>query len=186
MKTILLKACLGAILCSTSLGEDAPPLLKDAVLEASIENAKFEGKDSSISLDFVLKNNTGKTIVIAERWNSWGAFQWSLSVTTSDRRLIEFKNPQTAWTRNFLSAARIEPGKELRLPCKLVAKEPGPQHPYKARENEIELFRSKEESLHYAFPVRLVGTFAASFHGDGRVATNWKGTIQTPEVELKQ
>jgi len=180
MKTILLNASLGAFLCSSSISEAAPPLPKAAVFSASVENAKFEEKDSSISLDFVLKNNTGKTIAIAKRWNSWGAFQWTVNVTTADHK-IEFSNPQIAWWRNHLEAANIEPGKELRLKCRLAAKGSTRHH------DGIEVFTSKEENLHYTFPVHLVGTFfAASLHSDGQVATNWAGTIKTPKVELKK
>lgn len=46
----ILHAFLGAFLCSSSMGEEIPPPPKDNALSASLENAKFEQKDSSISL----------------------------------------------------------------------------------------------------------------------------------------
>ncbi len=157
-----------------------PKVTNDTSLSASIDNAKFEEKNSSISLDFVIKNNSSKTIAIAERWNSWGAYQWTVNVTTADHRLIQFKNPQRIWKRNFLSTVDIEPGKEFRVHCRIFANRSA------IYEGEFEVFESKDNRHNFTFPVHIVGIFAAELHSSGQVTTNWEGIIKTPEVELKK
>lgn len=157
-----------------------PTVINDTSLSASIDNAKFEEKNSSISLDFVIKNNSNKTIAIAERWNSWGAFQWTVYVTTADHRMIEFKNPQAQWKRNFLSTVDIEPGKEFRLHCRLFANGSA------IYEGGFEVFESKINRLNLTFPIHIVGIFSAKLESQGKVTTNWEGTIKTPKFELKQ
>ncbi len=179
MKTLLLHAAIGAILCSAASAQKAAPALAETPLSATLENAVFEEKDASISLDFVLKNPTAKPILIAERWNSWGAYQWTIEATTEDHRKIEFRNPQCQWKKNFLSAATIEPGKEMRLQCRLVANQPAMVR------DGIQIFTPKGKPIPYTFPLRLTGTFSASLHSDGRVTTNWQGTIKSATRILK-
>ena len=178
MKTLLLNVFIGAILCSASRAQEAAPAHREPSLSATLENAVYEEKDVSISLDFVLKNQTAKPIHIAERWNSWGAHQWTIHATTADHQQIEFRNPQCNWKKNFLSATTIEPGKELRLRCRLVRNQPN------VVRDGIQIFTPKGEPDAYTFPMRLAGTFSASLHSDGQVTTNWKGTIKTTAVEL--
>jgi hypothetical protein len=47
-------------------------------------------------------------IALVDRWNSWGAYQWWLSIGTESAG-----NPQCSWYRNFYSESVIAPG-ELR------------------------------------------------------------------------
>lgn len=181
MKTLLLHAFIGAILCSAPRAQEAAPAPRAPSLSATLENALFEEKDASISLDFVLKNQTTKAILIAERWNTWGAHQWTIYATTADHRTIEFCNPQCQWKKNFLTAASIEPGKELQLRCRLVANQPA------GGRDGIQIFTPKGAPIAYTFPLHLAGTFsAASLHSDGRVTTNWTGTIKTAGIVLRK
>lgn len=180
MKMMLLHAFIGVILCSASGAEEAVPAPGEPSFSATLENAVFEEKDVSISLDFVLKNQTAKPILIAERWNSWGAHQWTIHATTADQQQIVFRNPMSNWKKNFLSATTIEPGKEMRLRCRLVAKQPD------IVRDGIQILTPKGAPVAYTFPMRLAGTFSASLHSDGHVTTNWEGTIKTAAVVLKK
>ena len=165
------------------LGGSSPALGADPVdlrgLSAAIENAKFDEKSSSISLDFVLKNFSREEIRIAERWNSWGAYQWNVLLTREDYTPINYTNPQRFWTRNFLTTVAIKPGGEHRMFCRLLFREPDK---YKKGE---EIFVSKNEAKRFSLPLKLVGTFSAEeLDGEYKDRTNWAGRIEAPEVLL--
>lgn len=146
-------------------------------LSAFIENAKFDENTSTITLDFVLKNSSNEEIRIAERWNSWGAFQWTVLVTLEDDTIIRYKNPQGAWKRNFLTTKAIEPGGEFRMACGLFLE--------KSSVYDLEHFVPEKKAKRFSLPVKLVGKFSATHPGSAfKDETNWVGAIETPEVAL--
>jgi hypothetical protein len=50
--------------------------------------------------------NTGKEpIAVVDRWNSWGAYQWRLTIGTESAG-----NPQHSWWKNFYSETVLAPG----------------------------------------------------------------------------
>jgi len=150
-------------------------------LTARIENAKYQKESSSITLDFILTNSSEKPIRIAERWNSWGAFQWSIKITNSDRTVIDFKNPQMAWFRNFLSIVTIEPGEELHSHCILILQAA------QSNENGSFTFIPTMPATRFSFPLSIIGVFASpKLYKLGKVDTNWTGSITTPALQLTE
>lgn len=173
-----------AAYCSKS-----PPLKKQA-LSAKIENARLQTDQSSIAFDFVITNSSTEATSIAERWNSWGAQQWTIRLSNSDGSVLQFFNPQRMWEKNYLSLADIEPYQEHRSHFILTLGHP------KSIDGCTDVFaitRQGEEQPtgHFAFPVHLVGTFTAielpkldEFEQVMKGKKYWIGTITTPEITI--
>jgi hypothetical protein len=51
------------------------------------------------------RNNSTEPLSIVDRWNSWGAYQWTLSIDGQSAG-----NPQTAWDENGYSETVLRPG----------------------------------------------------------------------------
>ena len=148
-------------------------------LTAKLENARFHEETSSATLDFVLANQTKEPIRIAERWNSWGAYQWGIVMTNSDGSRVVFSNPQHGWFMNFLTVATIEPGRELRTACVLLLHDDSPQA------KGVAVFVAADRKAHFSPPLRLQGNFVVEKPlKDGAIETNWKGNITSPAIEL--
>jgi hypothetical protein len=153
---------------------------KEDVLSATLENAVFKKESSSIELDFVLTNTSAKAIHIAERWNSWGADQWTIRLTNADKSVIDFANPQMEWSKNFLTLATIEPGKQLRTHCFLMLDE--------ARIREVfgkgAAFVASKPGAVFSLPVRMRGVFAAKEAYTLKDKVSWTGSVKSAEIEV--
>jgi hypothetical protein len=69
--------------------------------------------------------NPGKTpVAIVDRWNSWGAYQWVLTVGG-----LTYSNPQMSWYENFYSETLLAPG-EVRVARFVVRRGDVPWTPY--------------------------------------------------------
>jgi len=153
---------------------------KDKRLSATLENAVFRKETSSIEVDFVLTNTSTKAIYIAERWNSWGAYQWTIQLTNADKSVIDFGNPQSAWFRNFLSFATIEPGKQLRTHCFLMLDTSRLSGVF----GKGEAFVAAKPGAVFSFPVRMTGVFAAKEAYTLKDKVSWTGSIESGEIEV--
>lgn len=175
-------------------GDSAPEKLPVSALTAKLENVGFmKDGGETIEADFVLKNGSQWPVRLAERWNSWGAGQWTFQMTNADGSVVEWRNPQMGWLRNHLTVATIPPGGELRLKCLLLWHQPRSRY-------EESTFVPTEKSARLLLPVKLRGVFAAKLEkvvpanppalhvpvDREVVSTNWEGTIQTPEVVLER
>jgi hypothetical protein len=181
-------------------------------LVASLENVRVtSGKVPNIEADFVLTNVGKRTISLAERWNSCGAYQWSFTVADTNGRILTFNNPQFAWYMNALSVFTILPGKSFQMKCYLCSW----QEPFNDKRKEdrfcfdshIVDWKPKSRSLNWMrylrFPLTIAGKFSVqeivsissksetvkdamgAFHvPERRIATNWKGRIFTKPVFL--
>jgi hypothetical protein len=153
---------------------------KEEALSATLENAVFKKESSTVELDFVLTNTSAKPIYIAERWNSGGAYQWTIRLTNADKSVIDFENPQQEWSKNFLSLATIEPGKQLRTHCLLMLDE--------ARLREVfgkgAAFVATKRGAAFSFPLRMRGVFAAKEAYSLRDQISWTGSVESGEIEV--
>ena len=162
---------IGLLLCVLTGLAQADPL------SAKLANARFQKETSSVTVDFVLTNNGKEPIRIAERWNSWGAYQWTIQMTNSDGSSFEFGNPQLEWTRNFLTMKTIEPGGEFRLACVLLLRDE--ESPVK----DAKVFMAA--NAHFSPPLSLKGKFAVEKQSNaGALGTNWIGRIESAAIQL--
>ncbi|MBI4954091.1 MAG: hypothetical protein HY908_18855 [Myxococcales bacterium] len=177
---------------SASAGTSAPPSGSAATVEASA--AEHDGLAVSLAhparassgagftVDFVLRNVGTKAILVYERWNSWGAYQWQLELEDAAGQRVLAVNPQQDWTKNFPSALAIDPGKEHVLACIVVPKpptdwQPGAQYfvtsaPFALPVRVRALFALAAED---AIPVKEVGVRGAA--RSVAPAELWRGSI---------
>jgi hypothetical protein len=158
---------------------------REQVLSAEIQNARVLSDQATITFDFVITNNSPKPVSFAERWNGFGADQWTIQLVNSDGSKFTFSNPQDIWYKNYLTVVTIEPTKQHRSQFKLTL-----GHPNTIAECEDTFAVSRqgftEPKAYFSFPLQIVGIFAASeLHEDHDVATNWTGEIRTKEIEIK-
>lgn len=182
----------------------APPLTIELRNVSAIS-----GETSAISADFVMKNNSSQPLILAERWNSWGAYQWEYEITDATGKQFTAKNPQRSWTRNFPSCFKIEPGTEFQVPSFVehmpinspkkkdknifVSAEGRPgEWVYRAtRDGFLRKVRrvSKEG---WKYPVTIVGKFTAkreslrnSLTKEVNPIGNWSGEITTAPITVE-
>lgn len=63
-----------------------------------------EGEES-IGGVLTLQNTGKEPVALVDRWNSWGAYQWVISIGGRTA-----SNPQMSWYRNFYSETLLGPG----------------------------------------------------------------------------
>ncbi len=153
----------------------AGKLIGPRKLEARLEQARRI--DDTIAVDFVLKNLSKETIRLAERWNSWGADQWTIR-SVSDGQTIIWRNPQMEWTKNYLSVLEIPAWGEFRTACLLKPMRP------EGRQEGVAVFLP-EAAVQLGRVVELVGVFRAELENQGEVSTNWAGEIETKPVKVE-
>jgi hypothetical protein len=89
-------------------------------LVASFTNIKvLQGRFPGIELDFVLTNQSKKPIYLAERWNSWGYFQWSFQIVDVKGNIFPMKPRGRSWPKNFLTTLTLLPNEQQILSCHL-------------------------------------------------------------------
>jgi hypothetical protein len=170
----------------------------DLVVE--LKNCRIVGDDSQvIEVDFVMKNTSQKEIVLAERWNSWGAYQWSFKLTDAKGHVFRLGNTQSDWSANALTTFVIPPGKSVVFKCSLCVPHQGfgsatyygfsAVESHVPNENGVEVFQANIDKYHWEYPIELEGRFSAPIiHsisvGDRTVETNWTGTVVTPKIKF--
>ncbi len=156
-------------------------------LSARLENPKLADDAKSLTVDFILTNQSDKPVIFAERWNSWGAYQWSLKVHLKKGDPLEFTNPQQTWTRNFLSVVTLEPGKEHTSHCLVALASPSPWP------EKVDVFTpAKDTGLQDLKTASgLSGVFSAEeIHkeslpdGSKKRETNWTGKVTTEKIAI--
>lgn len=196
--------CLVALVGASAMCGDATPgesVDTDAALAARLENARIiAGETPKIEVDFVLENISKKSIVLSDRWNSWGAYQWSFRITDANGQVFSLGNPQMIWYANTLTTFTIPPGGEKRTRCRLVpsghasrdrAHEnfTGTSGPWSLPSQELSPPCSslKLKPVAWTYPVEIEGIFTARIHrptGTAARETNWAGTVITPKASL--
>jgi hypothetical protein len=149
-------------------------------LSASLTNAIVR-TDNSIELDFVLHNGSNMPIRLAERWNSWGAYQWRFRVVDAKRTVYELENPQVVWHANALTTFAIAPSEDQITRCRLD------MSTTKHSEDKTAIFSlpvfdsQVQRTNRWVFPVDVTGIFSASTHTNTwtKTETTWEGSIAT-------
>ncbi len=168
-----------------------PQITNSPGLSARLTNASVRA-DNSIELDFVLLNSSNAPIRLAQRWNSWGAFQWRFRVVDARGTAYELKNPQTIWFANALTTFVIQPLEEQVTRCRLdmgtTSFSEANTMIFTLRPERIVL---PEESPAlrtngWVFPVAVTGTFSASKNKvtGAEEETAWEGTIATKPLMI--
>jgi hypothetical protein len=179
-------------------------------LSAELRNARALRSTSPIILvDFVLKNNTAHPIELVRRWNSWGAYQWTLEVKDARSTKYLLVNPMKNWSRNFFATFIIAPNSEQVMTCKLLWGELSREDMESNAADEItnspKIFQCSDENFMlksgdtkvaarpkspWIYPVSLVGKFSAPPQKmktrTETHETNWTGTILTKPVIIKK
>lgn len=156
-------------------------------LRVSLRDPARAPDGSGFSVRFVLTNVGRAPVIVFQRWNSWGAYQWRLAIEDAGGQRVVAVNPQEGWTRNAPTAVAIEPGGELVLRA-LV--EPGP--PSNVRPNS-DRFTTR---ANVSFPLRVRGLFDAPpttepglriFAGDRTISPTdlWAGAIASPWLDVR-
>lgn len=163
-------------------------------LSAELSNVVVR-TDNKIELDFVLANHSDASIVLAERWNSWGAYQWQFRVVDAKGTEYVLRNPQMAWYRNFLTTFTIPPSKNQVTRCRLDRTSWQPEDGTTAVfSGAITGADGKRPQNTWVFPLSITGTFSAPtfsaptrslVDGEklGRDSIWWEGTIATNTVK---
>lgn len=129
-------ACLLLILIIISCGEaprkETPDTTEkiDVPMELHLSNAKYISPNE-ISVDLEMQNRSDKTVLLYERWNSWGAYQWTFNVKTASGRTINLGNPQSTWTLNFPSTFSVPAKGSYKKKCCLFIGESVDHHDLK-------------------------------------------------------
>lgn len=170
----------------------------DLVIE--LKNCRIVGDDSQvIEVDFVMKNTSKKEIVLAERWNSWGAYQWSFKLTDAKGHVFKLGNTQSIWSANALTTFVIPAGKSVVFKCLLCVPFQGfgsatyygfsAVQSHVPDENGVEVFQGNIDKYYWVYPIELEGRFSAPIinsitAGDKTIETNWTGTVVTPKIKF--
>ena len=172
-------------------------------LVVGLKNGRAVGESpAEVEVDFVMTNKGCKPIVLAERWNSWGAHQWSFELTDARGHVFKLGNPQSVWYCNFLSTFVVPAGKSVTFQCRL-----GWQHGETEDATRCWLFcpggaipslatgwgthsRLPNALDAWTYPIELEGIFCSPLiHrmkvGDESVETDWTGTLVTPTVVIE-
>lgn len=146
-------------------------------LKATLISAKV-GADG-ISVTFVLRNVGSKPLHVFERWNSWGADQWTIEVEEAAGNRVIALNPQQAWTKNFPSALKIEPGEEHRMLCVILPAEP------EFWKSQVDYFVPRPPVPAFTAPTRVRGVFdtkGALQQPEDRIGVRAGGTITSKDI----
>ena len=110
---------------STKTAPPSPPIRVDGSMKLVLSNAKYISS-KEIVVELEMQNQSDKTIQLYERWNSWGAHQWTFNVKVAEGKTISLMNPQYVWTRNFPSIFSIPPkGSYKKTCCLFIGKSAG-------------------------------------------------------------
>jgi hypothetical protein len=157
-----------------------------------------------IELNFALTNQTNKPLYIAERWNSWGAWQWYFRIVDVTGKTFVLGNPVRRWGRNFLSTAAIMPGENHITNCHVAmlltnnwSQDYGTDY-FSERGTHIEILpsgKTRPAERTWVYPIQITGIFATSrsfevpqrFHPEliGKSLT-WKGETHTETWSVSQ
>jgi hypothetical protein len=159
-------------------------------LSAMLRNVRIApGRESAITLEFVLINHSPRPILLAERWNSDGAFQWTFELTDAMGRKFPIVNPQGMWGMNFLTLFTVPARGAQRMYCKLffgtVPREAFSTGSPPWARYDTKVFQYKPRTgrtAPWVYPVTIVGRFEAQLIRRGKLATSWQGKIETPPV----
>ena len=188
---LLVSAACCAALCScqsvtvaTAVG-DGPLAVSASGLRAELRNASVR-RDNSIELDFVLANGTNTSIRLAQRWNSWGAHQWSFHIVDADGTAYFLSNPQRGWWRNAFTTFTIPPGKEHVMRCRLD------MNTRASSNGSVYVFTtggampSPARPNSWKFPVSVRGTFSAKMYEktERHPGTTWGGSIVSRSITV--
>ncbi|MGC4042744.1 MAG: hypothetical protein QM758_02955 [Armatimonas sp.] len=185
------------------VAKSAPtPVLQPLTIELRNVRA-LPGKTCVIAVDFVMKNNTKQPLLLAERWNSWGAYQWEYEITDATGKRFSLGNPQMIWFANMLTFFGIEPDSEFQMPSYLdyiqVRVQRGENRFVDKRNmrmgrvmNDEKAFREamQDSKSGWKYPVTIVGKFTAKTEAwrnslTGEIKrSNWAGTITTPPITV--
>ena len=141
-------------------------------LSASLSNIRvLQGRFPAIELDFVLTNQSKHPLHFAERWNSWGAFQWRFKLVDGQGECLWLGRPRLQWSTNFLTTFTIFPGKTHRESCYLYPdidnRDPESQGKAGYTISGFTRLLHKAElspgaALKWHYPILLVGEFSSS------------------------
>ena len=71
--------------------------------------------DSTVDVNFVIKNNTDTIAGFFEEWNSWGFYNFGFELITPDT-VLQLYRAGGCWGKNFPSAVMLFPGDSLIFP----------------------------------------------------------------------
>lgn len=181
-----------------------PPVASLPPLTIELRNARaLPGKTAVIAVDFVMKNNTKEPLLLAERQNSWGAYQWEYEITDATGKKFSLGNPQMVWMANALTFFGIEPDSEFQMPSYLdyVQVSTGDKNLFVDKRNtrigeviwDEKAFREamRESEFGWKYPVTVVGKFTAKIEtwdipGSTYVKqSNWAGSITTAPITVE-
>jgi hypothetical protein len=184
-------------------------------LVASLTAIKLvSGRTSGIELDFVLTNQGKSPLYIAERWNSWGAYQWGFQIVDAKKEVFYLDNPVTDWTKNFLTTVAILPKQQHRLHSYLAVMSTSNEPRRMAEFYDIKRSSAAHEPRKvgalnwwvsvpiliyptWQYPIQITGMFGVSQsftpqERSGRVRNKpsklrtWTGKIQTDTLLISQ
>jgi hypothetical protein len=184
-------------------------MMTDRNLSAELRNARaLHGADPTINLEFVLRNNSKQPIELTRRWNSWGAYQWTLEVTDACGKKYHMANPMRNWARNFFATFVIAPKSEQVMTCKLLWGQLSQKDIESNAADEMtnlpKIFQCTDRVIlltyaartvpkpesSWVYPITIVGKFSAQIQGmkDGKdiIRTNWSGTVETKPLVVKK
>lgn len=166
--------------------KDAPSGAIICGLGARVSNVVVRS-GNSIELDFILLNHSEENIVLAERWNSFGAYQWEFLVVDAKGAEFVLRNPQMHWYRNGFTTFTIPPSNEQVTRCRLDRASWKFEDGLVAVFSEVGIGASdKRRQNSWAFPLSISGTFSASkenLNVFGERGSNWAGTVTTNTVK---
>jgi hypothetical protein len=83
-----------------------PPLIRREVTDGLVLRCSHVVLNKDQIVGLLTVENTGKeSVALVDRWNSWGAYQWRLTI--GEQTAV---NPQVCWWANFYSETAIAPG----------------------------------------------------------------------------
>jgi len=144
-------------------------------LFVELRNASIKEGDS-IEIDFVLINKSKADIFLAERWNSWGAYQWRFIVIDKTGVSMNLSNPQMEWSKNFFTTFTIPPSSEYTMKCRLD------MNTARFNDGTVCIFTAgTPHANNWRFPVSILGVFSAKVYDKSKdfPGTNWNGEIKS-------
>jgi hypothetical protein len=184
-------------------------------LMASLANIRvLQGRTPAIELDFVLTSRSARPVYIAERWNSWGAYQWSFEIVDARGHVCRLSNPNLVWLANYLTTAKIWLGERHITRCRLPMLSTDNQ----SKDDGVAWFRESGFQMErlpsgktrpvehlWQYPIQISGLFAApqafvvsellpngakpldfGFPELSGHALTWKGNIRTEVFNVLQ
>ncbi len=167
-------------------------------------------KDNSIEVDFALINVSTVPVELVDRWNSWGAYQWTFLVKDAAGTEYPLRNPQTNWYANYFTTFSISPGAEYVKRCRLSLSSPklpdgsrvwvftqlsdlGQAMGGKLDEKGRLVISINDDppprrSNTWIFPLTVTGKFSASRHmkTEWQSGTNWDGSESSRPLVIRR